>query len=438
MAAPLLVGLIACGPAVDSDGEASSTTRGMDATTNVVPPEPGSEASTTGWISRGDVGECSTGSQGCPCGDADTCDDGLHCDGGLCRPLPPDPLCGNGVLDETEQCDDGNTASHDGCSESCAWERHCFVAQLTDGDDRLHTLSFGTDGLLTPHRGRAIAPMHPAPDGLGHSTTACGERLAHASHAAGRVALLGPFETLPIDSSGTALDGVLEVGCDPSDELLFATAFTGPGFTLALHDTSDGLAFVDALDIADTQPRVFVDDDAHTVYWAIPGAPTQLFAATYTREGFGPVHPFAAELALTGADDLVVSGATYVVPSGREDGQTAFIEGRMAYSFGGVLSDRTNATPLPRIGESVFALGGEAGVVIAEFSNQSFTQHGDVLLPEVSNTVVRAAMDGTLLVVGSPQGIHTFGRIDTVWTELDRLAFDPPVSIESGAVVPCG
>jgi len=37
----------------------------------------------------------------------------------------PDPLCGNGALDPGEVCDDGNTASGDGCSASCTSDETC-------------------------------------------------------------------------------------------------------------------------------------------------------------------------------------------------------------------------------------------------------------------------------------------------------------------------
>jgi cysteine-rich repeat protein len=36
---------------------------------------------------------------------------------------PPAPVCGNGALETGEQCDDGNTASGDGCSSTCTLER---------------------------------------------------------------------------------------------------------------------------------------------------------------------------------------------------------------------------------------------------------------------------------------------------------------------------
>src|SRR6185295_15808003 len=37
-------------------------------------------------------------------------------------PPPPTPCCGNGIVEEGEQCDDGNTASGDGCSSTCQTE----------------------------------------------------------------------------------------------------------------------------------------------------------------------------------------------------------------------------------------------------------------------------------------------------------------------------
>jgi cysteine-rich repeat protein len=37
-------------------------------------------------------------------------------------PPPPPPCCGDGHLDEGEECDDGNTADGDGCSATCTYE----------------------------------------------------------------------------------------------------------------------------------------------------------------------------------------------------------------------------------------------------------------------------------------------------------------------------
>jgi cysteine-rich repeat protein len=39
-----------------------------------------------------------------------------------CEPEPNDPICGNGTVEGTEQCDDANTTSGDGCNASCTLE----------------------------------------------------------------------------------------------------------------------------------------------------------------------------------------------------------------------------------------------------------------------------------------------------------------------------
>jgi cysteine-rich repeat protein len=49
------------------------------------------------------------------------------CEGETCNPPPPPPcgVCGDGHLDDGEQCDDGNTANGDGCSSTCVKEAVC-------------------------------------------------------------------------------------------------------------------------------------------------------------------------------------------------------------------------------------------------------------------------------------------------------------------------
>jgi cysteine-rich repeat protein len=60
----------------------------------------------------------------------EACDDGNTTDGDGCSstctietpPPPPAPCCGDGHLDAGEECDDGNTVSGDGCSADCHLE----------------------------------------------------------------------------------------------------------------------------------------------------------------------------------------------------------------------------------------------------------------------------------------------------------------------------
>jgi cysteine-rich repeat protein len=62
------------------------------------------------------------------CGDGnldegEECDDGNNFDGDGCSAeCTVEPFCGDGVLDEGEQCDDGNTFDGDGCSAECTFE----------------------------------------------------------------------------------------------------------------------------------------------------------------------------------------------------------------------------------------------------------------------------------------------------------------------------
>jgi len=39
--------------------------------------------------------------------------------------IPEEPVCGNGIVEGNEQCDDGNTLDGDNCSSSCQWELVC-------------------------------------------------------------------------------------------------------------------------------------------------------------------------------------------------------------------------------------------------------------------------------------------------------------------------
>ena len=64
------------------------------------------------------------------------CDDGNRTDGDGCSGFcgvetpAPQPQCGNGTLEPGEQCDDGNTMAGDGCDALCAFESTAAVCPV--------------------------------------------------------------------------------------------------------------------------------------------------------------------------------------------------------------------------------------------------------------------------------------------------------------------
>ena len=49
-------------------------------------------------------------------------------------PPPPGPVCGNGIVESGEQCDDGNTVDGDGCSSTCTIEAPPVGPVCGDGE----------------------------------------------------------------------------------------------------------------------------------------------------------------------------------------------------------------------------------------------------------------------------------------------------------------
>jgi len=94
------------GSETGTTADASSTDAG---TTEAVTTEP----ETTSTKMTEDM--CEPGAAFCMC-KAGVCDDGLSCIGALCQPY----LCGNGVLELLETCDDGNDITTDDCQPDCS------------------------------------------------------------------------------------------------------------------------------------------------------------------------------------------------------------------------------------------------------------------------------------------------------------------------------
>ncbi|RMG99262.1 MAG: DUF4215 domain-containing protein [Deltaproteobacteria bacterium] len=87
-------------------GEASGTS-GATGTTGTT--------GTTGASATTDGGGCPPGAAGCECAPGDVCDPGLSCVDGVCSM----PVCGDGIVQPGEECDDGNMDETDMCRNDC-------------------------------------------------------------------------------------------------------------------------------------------------------------------------------------------------------------------------------------------------------------------------------------------------------------------------------
>jgi cysteine-rich repeat protein len=99
--------------------------------------------------------------QQCQAGDGAPCGANGTCEGGACVGA----VCGDGVIERGETCDDGNFLSHDGCSSRCEQEApECVTAGVA-----MSNQCFGGTGLLFVEeaRGRVVV-VRPA------SGTDCG------------------------------------------------------------------------------------------------------------------------------------------------------------------------------------------------------------------------------------------------------------------------
>jgi cysteine-rich repeat protein len=68
--------------------------------------------------------------------DGEECDDGNNAPGDGCDPdCIVEPSCGDGTLDDGEECDDGNNAPGDGCGADCTIEPSCGDGTLDDGEE---------------------------------------------------------------------------------------------------------------------------------------------------------------------------------------------------------------------------------------------------------------------------------------------------------------
>jgi cysteine-rich repeat protein len=75
----------------------------------------GSGGAGGGVMPDGGAVACRAGTSGCACEAGGGCQTGLACHGGACQPI----VCGDGIVDQGERCDDGNRIDTDACRNNC-------------------------------------------------------------------------------------------------------------------------------------------------------------------------------------------------------------------------------------------------------------------------------------------------------------------------------
>jgi len=149
---------------------------------------------------------------------ASVCGDGV-CDAGEDAASCPEdclPVCGNGVLEPGEQCDDGNTTGGDGCSATCKIESFCGDGLCQRGED---ALSCPEDCLPVCGNG-VLEPGEQCDDGNTTKGDGCSATCQVESFCGNGLCETGEDPlTCPQDCPGVCGNGVLEPGeqCDDAN-----------------------------------------------------------------------------------------------------------------------------------------------------------------------------------------------------------------------------
>ncbi len=158
--------------------------------------------------------------------DLDACLDGGACHDGVCLPVG----CGNGRRDPDEVCDDGNTASADGCAADCSSREECGNGTI----DPVNSEQCD-EGDLVDHDGCDSRCRLEEPDWTPFVQLASHpprEQMAMAYDSAReRLVMFGGFEDVGVTRNGTTLewDGVRRTWLDRTPAIT-PTARAGAGF----------------------------------------------------------------------------------------------------------------------------------------------------------------------------------------------------------------
>lgn len=124
----------------DTEGSDTGASTGPDTTpmgTTAVDTTAGSGegGSSSGVVDSSSTGPgCTPGEEGCACDERGLCAEGLACIDDVCTATS----CGNGEIDEGEECDDANAMDSDGCDNDCTVS--AGAAQVIAGEEHVCAL----------------------------------------------------------------------------------------------------------------------------------------------------------------------------------------------------------------------------------------------------------------------------------------------------------
>jgi cysteine-rich repeat protein len=341
----------------------------------------------------------------------EACDDGNIAEGDACTPVCTVPECGDGFVAPGETCDDGNTLDGDGCSARCnecgdgltqAWEA-CDPGDPTQADACTSTCQFHAcgDGF--------VGPDEVCDDGNDIETDACTTTCAESPEVP--VLVLNPAQVRQFEFSWAPARGA-------EFYRLYERADVGEPLVQAGDDIV-GEAISLTVPLRSRLHAGYVLEACNALRCVasqeVPVVGTLAAAVGYFKaSNTDPSDGFGVSVALS--DD----GETLVVGANGEDSAATFVGG-----------DQTDNS-VPQAG-AVYVFAREG----ASWSQQAYLKSFNPSAGALFGSAVALSGDGNTLAVSAPRedvyqqdsgAIYVFARNDGVWSPQGYLKASAPVT----------
>lgn len=373
------------------------------------------------------------------------CDAGYHLVGGDCI---PDVVCGDSQRDTSESCDDGNTASSDGCSSNCqvesgytcvgagpgsctrplqAWSQQAFVKASNTGsfDNFGSALALSADGATmiigapneaSCHEGVNANQSDDSCEGAGavyvfvrNAGTWVQQAYLKPAQQAGRIAAFGASVATSADGNTIAVGAPLERSASrgvnqpvlPSGAdfgAVFVFARTSAGWTQQAYVKSDNGDFGDKFGSA-----VALSADGNSLAVGAPGeAGRPNMPAANDRSSSGAVYTFSRSSGTWSQQQYLKAG--------NADAQDAFGTSVALSADGsslvvGAIGESSSSTGIN--GDATNNAASQSGAVYAfartgsVWSQQAYVKPSNTSAYHLFGNALSIAADGSTFVVGA-------------------------------------